>query len=113
MKYLLLILLLSACHHSGVLQGSGEVAPTPGIFDQPFKPEFYRHNPVIIEAVVQTEEQLDSLCGGPMPKGRKRLGCARIPDFEDQPCVIAYYYNADPGTIEHEKNHCRYGRWHP
>jgi len=29
MKSLLLILLLTACHHTGPLRGSGEVAPAP------------------------------------------------------------------------------------
>ena len=95
MKWLLIFLFLSGCT----------------VFNTPFHPEFYRENPPIVEAVVYTEAQMDSLCGGPMPRG-KRLGCARIPQVESSPCLIVYYYNGSEETIEHEKNHCRYGRWH-
>jgi len=113
MKSLLLILLLSACHHTGPLRGSGEVAPAPGIFDTPFKPEFYRPNAVIVPLVVETEAQMDLLCGGPTGPRHKRLACARIPVGAADPCVIVVYANASDETLDHEVAHCIYGRYHP
>jgi hypothetical protein len=82
------------------------------IFEQPFHPEFFRENPVIVPFVVKSEDEMDLLCGGKLPRNKKRLACARIPLIEKDPCFIILYYNSTEETKEHERKHCIYGRWH-
>lgn len=81
-------------------------------FEQPFKPEFFRENPVIVPVILYDEDQMDFFCGGALPPNRKRLACAWIPLLEKEPCRIFLYHNSSKETIKHEKDHCRYGRWH-
>lgn len=87
-------------------------------FDTPFNPEFVRKNPNIKTVHVSTEQEMNTLCNGPIKQDnpfhvRQRLGCALIPLFENDECVVVLYKNGPDETIEHEKRHCKYGRYHP
>lgn len=97
------ILLLSGC------------ASIDSIFGEPFKPEFVRENPKMVITKVKTEKELNAFCQNVLPEGKKRLGCARVPNtgFEDFPCYIYVYENGPEDVLEHEIKHCKYGNWHP
>lgn len=96
MRYLLLIL----CSATGC-----------ETFETPFTPEFYRPAAIVVHEVVQEKYQMEALCGV-TPPGKVRLGCAHIPSDAAAPCVIVTYHNASSETLDHERKHCIYGRWH-
>ena len=79
-------------------------------FNQPFTPEFYRPDPVVLRLKVKTEKELRTVCN--YNKIRPILGCAHVPVDPKGLCVTYMYENGSEETREHEDKHCIYGRWH-
>ncbi len=93
MRYLLILLLLTACGDT---------------FNAPINPE-YRRDTVQISWVELEPAALSMVCDKP-ETGKKALACAYV--NPTGPCVIYTHKNPVTETIGHEAFHCFLGRWH-